>query len=217
VGSVGLSTAGQGRGKSNVWTRAAGLRKPDIISVKLQPPCSQLGQLPTMGMAFFVYLRGSLRTFPQLALARAFNYTRPAIRTGGPPACYVQQLAFLKIARNYMKATSYFLVLHRELRNRSARAQHSKASTLLQENIQKSNPVMRATHQYTCWDAVHVSNGHPCRPPCPARPSSAICQISPTIPPPASLNIQNKNQIGRLNHMHTIVCRRAYQHMVLCT
>jgi hypothetical protein len=85
-------------------------------------------------------------------------------------ACYAQHLATLKTARNYMKDTSCFLALHhREMRNRSARAQYNMAFRfgvraarsfmLLQEHIQKSNPVMRATHQCTCWNAVYVSTG----------------------------------------------------------
>jgi hypothetical protein len=38
----------------------------------------------------------------------------------------------------------------------------ARSSVLLQEHIEKSNPVMHATHP--CWDAVHVSK----RPPMPA-------------------------------------------------
>jgi hypothetical protein len=86
-------------------------------------------------------------------------------------ACYAQHLAILKIARNYMKDTRCLLVLHREMRSRLACAQYNMAFrfgvraarsfVLPQEHIQKSNPVMRVTHQCTLWDAVHLSNGHP--------------------------------------------------------
>jgi hypothetical protein len=125
-------------------------------------------------MVLFVYktpltgltgLTGLLRAFPQPTLAHAacallvgLRASRiephPSCNTHGGPrkhviVFYAQHLAILKIARNYMEDTSCFLVLHREMRNRLARAQYNMAfrlgvraarNVLLQEHIQKRYP-----------------------------------------------------------------------------
>jgi hypothetical protein len=56
--------------------------------------------------------------------------------------------------RNRLACTQYNIAFRLGVRA-------ARSFVLLQEHIQKSNPVMRATHQYTCWDAVHVSKRPP--------------------------------------------------------